>query len=435
MSDYNTDNYVSEEFDEDMDMVQMLIGYANGNEFLTRGLFEYYMYTIPLYCISLEERLKNPNYPIGERDNDTGHFKYLLDRMSFRYDSYHGDQNSEYDNIRHQFIKWYYTRHPLNMEIDTTEPLEDSTDPSVIRRCWNREGTRLMLLSEIVNINSHIMSAIDYIKEKYTFNRKISIVLIMQIFIYISKLMCLEPVDHIESLEDIYDENDLDTSHSIVNKLAPLVNETGSFTFNTFLYAYINDIILVGFPNKISTADGQHLCPYSFYTHDLDHVKDMYNSHLFLEETRNTYWKIIFINEKHKYLGTTLEGHKVLDLTQIKEIFLFVLWYQIHEDYPSASLHERCADFLETKLEDYSYDMDEGEISTFLDIYRYRDTLISILVRYAEKYPQSTVIGWLMSLGDKLLTPTDDDVEFYLGENMMYKFLCFALFEMTYSMT
>lgn len=63
--------------------------------------------------------------------------------------------------------------------------------------------------------------------------------------------------------------------YSLVNNVYPLVNNTGYFTYNSFLYALINDVLLAGIPSQVSIYDTVAGCSSQFYEHDMQHVQDI----------------------------------------------------------------------------------------------------------------------------------------------------------------
>jgi len=92
-----------------------------------------------------------------------------------------------------------------------------------------------------------------------------------------------------------------------------LVNNTGIFSINSFMYAYINGVTLFGLPSDISNFDDNTGCPLKFFEHDVTHAAT-----LPYEEDNLSVVYYSVLNNPH--------------LTkQVKEELLFTMWYMFHE--------------------------------------------------------------------------------------------------------
>jgi hypothetical protein len=111
-------------------------------------------------------------------------------------------------------------------------------------------------------------------------------------------------------------------------KLYFLVNETGFFSYNMFLYAMYHGIILIGIPLNLSSFDNQiKRPPMQFIEHDLTHLNEMTvtlsNENYF--KTFQKCYEFIFKSPKYNLVE--------------KETLIFSLWYILHEK-PSILLKE-----------------------------------------------------------------------------------------------
>jgi hypothetical protein len=143
---------------------------------------------------------------------------------------------------------------------------------------------------------------------------------IFDLFYFIGELFCLRinPISNFTQnksrrLKDHYSELSADAK----SRLCILPNKTGFFGMNTFLYAFLNGIYLIGIPVDITTFHDSTKCSAVFLEHDIFHavVYSQFAESTDLTATRVFYDKLIFSS---------------LDLYQ-KEICLFILFYELHE--------------------------------------------------------------------------------------------------------
>ena len=125
----------------------------------------------------------------------------------------------------------------------------------------------------------------------------------------------------------------------------PLTNETGWFSYNSYMYALSRGLHIVGFPSGISTYDGNYGCPVPFMVHDLGHVdamltmifynKKMPNSILppFEFEKGIKFYEIPGTDELACYYDTIMRGNYT---RHMKEILIFTLWAIIHESFVTS---------------------------------------------------------------------------------------------------
>lgn len=139
----------------------------------------------------------------------------------------------------------------------------------------------------------------------------------MDIFVFMAKIFCVKhPYE--TTYEGLNKIKALDKDCKLTkNKytMAPFINYTGEFGFNTFLYAFFNNISLIGIPSGYSSFDSETGCSYDFYIHDIDHHSEYHKQTLPLF---CRLYKAILNSKYNEY---------------DKKIALIVLWIIVHENY------------------------------------------------------------------------------------------------------
>lgn len=130
---------------------------------------------------------------------------------------------------------------------------------------------------------------------------------IINIFIFISEINCLN--------------NKINSYPHDTSRLFPVVNGTGLFSINTWLYAFFEGVDLAGFSSKESYFDSEQGCSNNLFFHDIEHIKftirPIRNSNNFIL-MRRIYYNIL----NNPYLSQLN-----------KELHVLVLWLIIHELY------------------------------------------------------------------------------------------------------
>jgi len=129
---------------------------------------------------------------------------------------------------------------------------------------------------------------------------------IFDVFYFLSQMLCFRQIDPDEDNKSL---KDIDVNIGII------ANSTGWFAINSYLFAYINGVHLVGVPTLLSKFDGRTGCSRVFLEHDVSHIKEIIDGSEEYDITRQLY-ESIMLGEYNK---------------QIKEILLFCLWFQLHE--------------------------------------------------------------------------------------------------------
>lgn len=133
---------------------------------------------------------------------------------------------------------------------------------------------------------------------------------VYEIFYFISKIKCYEIPSPLS--DDVLRE------HIKNNEFMLLSNKIGIYAINTYLFALINGISIIGIPDQFQYADGLIMCPYDFLDHDFAHdvgVKALMGSENMELLTEIYYWL-----------------HESDFNTKTKELILSVVWYNLHEN-------------------------------------------------------------------------------------------------------
>lgn len=265
MSHYIGDN---SEFDIGMDIVEIMIKYKNGDKNYENKLKNYYEEKLLRY-INVIETL--------EYDQSSITFSYLNDqskKISIRFSK---DYNKEKYKKITDIIKTY-------------ESIENY-------------------------VETEVNKSLQIIKEKYhNFLRKdsLSLKLIYEIVISVSDIFCLNnKIQIVNNYLYNYDKDNNDKINLI------LIDDSGQFTYNTFLYAYINGVNLIGVPLLESFADGNLMCTLEFIEHDLEHLSAMEVYEISSDKIKFIYYNIMDSNYDKKQ----------------KELLLTGLFYICHELY------------------------------------------------------------------------------------------------------
>lgn len=219
-----------------------------------------------------------------------------------------------------------------------------------------------------------------YLQEKFDDDEVVEISDILNIFYLISKIFCMSSysqlarsvlpyggkraglgqLDHnkIEYvsgvLQQVLEEQGMKDEYENyagihLELMFPLTNETGLFAINTYLYAFINKVYLIGIPIGLAEFDGNTECPRHFMYHDIDHtvrtIRDLDENPEIISEL---YYAIIEDESTSK-----IEKH----------IHLFVLWLIIHESngyfgiYTEETLTDPGLGFSPTIARDFEIDL------------------------------------------------------------------------------
>lgn len=381
------------------------------------AVYNYYLSQIRRYFMFAEREL-NASY-IGQwqwasRNNP---YDYIKEREERRYQQYFPNASqSQYMMYMAEVEAHYFQPEPYNFEESNTEyPLPDSSDPLVIRRCWNKDGMKILLRSEIKVHESIINEQILSYQEQYSQLKEIDVYRITAILIYIGKMLCLYPVESIENPTE--DFSGYGIPSVLWNYIYPVASQEADIGYNTYVYAFVNDILLLSIPNRIVNRPDRFLqkeesnyCPYEYLRKELQSLSEI-----------NDIW-----THRHVFADMYQKVISIPDL-KTKELLIFVLWYLIHEvkkmPLPIA-----------TEFKSYSFSEDmytpqqSGILSRHLKIEHYRSSILSNLQFYSILSDNSVIKG-LLTLGDDLLTQNADG--YYWGEDDVFDFLVYMLVYLT----
>ena len=102
-----------------------------------------------------------------------------------------------------------------------------------------------------------------------------------------------------------------------------LFNDTGHFALNTYMYAFYNDIHILGIPMNYTDYDAvEEGCPGRFVEHDILHIFEMSVKEFSMPGTKGSdYFKTVY---------QTILTDSEIDREE-KETLIFALWLHIHE--------------------------------------------------------------------------------------------------------
>lgn len=161
---------------------------------------------------------------------------------------------------------------------------------------------------------------IKIIENSYS-EKDFSLLDVKDLLIFISRLLCLDyncidvKIDDngIIILKPVSEYKILDIKD---NTIYPIVNNTGWFNYNSYMFALCKGLDFIGIPSGKSSFDGIVGCPSDFANHDIQHI-ELYRS------ARNS--SINNLYKTYEYIFTQ-------KYTKIeKEALIFTLWYIIHE--------------------------------------------------------------------------------------------------------
>lgn len=184
-----------------------------------------------------------------------------------------------------------------------------------------------------------LMEMIDTVSAKFKESTIFDIVDVLALFIYVAELACLIPNPAIEGLS----RSDLEyvTGDKEVRNIFLLTNYSGHFGFNAYLFAFVNNLHLIGIPSDVSSYDRVTTCPTPFISHDLRHIQNQGGlSHYDLSDHSYEEW-LIGITGSHppleyrKHIDTIY--YRILNDLSLDKLhrhaLLLSLWIRIHEGY------------------------------------------------------------------------------------------------------
>ncbi len=253
---------------------------------------------------------------------------------------------------------------------------------------------------------------------------------IFDIFHILSKLLSFS--DNFDSLSNVH----LERSRKSNVNLGVIANTTGLFTFNSYMFAYVNGVHLVGVPTLPSEFDGLIGCSNMFLKHDLQHIA-----------------RII---EKSKSQAKISQIYELIMMgnyaKQMKEILIFSLWFQVHETVrDTVKIYTYPYDFFYIpEKEDFFFftevfDHIDSEVRTYIIIHYEeifgclsridtdRDNYVSLYKDTVEDSFDTVTFIYNNGIGDDIKeyledASNDDDPELRL--KIIYMYGCYLLFDL-----
>jgi len=205
-------------------------------------------------------------------------------------------------------------------------------------------------LNHVSNSNEIILENFEYYEKIFfdmlnDLNNDFNIIKCTKLFIYIGMLSCYNMK---MSLDERY-------KHFLFyklnfNRIFPLVNDNGVFSLNTWLYAFFENVDLVGFTAKKSEFDGNIGCSLDMFSHDLDHLTESID----IEKDSDEF-------QTYKYIYYNILNSDYLSKEQ-KELYILILWIIIHEYVFDIKFDDPIENSIKTFIS-WSYNDAAGEYS------------------------------------------------------------------------
>lgn len=334
-------------YDADMSLIESFVrSFNRGDEISQLSVFSYYYSQLLNYWSFFKESLQKDindassesNYKYNELTPFlTYSYKEIgkeieQERRDERYEMYGDSYNTFLRGFKRsprKYIEYGYSREDIEQSLF---PLPDENGESSIHEDAlydNRLNIKNLtplsnsfiakthtvlrgkemefILKNIQMYENRFLELLEIIKKNFEAAGELIISEITYVFMYVCTLICYET--RVEYVLPV-------SYHSMLDDTSYLLpNNTGSFGFNTYLYAFFNGISLIGVPNKIADFDGRKGCPVIFMDHDYRHSMTIRSSINNVKSLRKIYYKILNSNYTKK----------------LKELLILVIWILIHE--------------------------------------------------------------------------------------------------------
>jgi hypothetical protein len=171
-----------------------------------------------------------------------------------------------------------------------------------------KRGTQTKFsVEELDQFEQNILDYIEKLAADFNRSHVLDVIAITAAFKYIANIGCLTTPKQLVDID--FDDRKMPRK----NREYPLPNTIGIFGFNTYLYAYTENIDLIGVPTKISFYDNTWGCPASFMSHDDFHTI-----------------RAGEINEFNKYVYYSILNDPNLTQSE-KECHIINYWMGVHE--------------------------------------------------------------------------------------------------------
>ena len=317
------------EFDADMaeaeTYVQLCLDKTNKN--LQNASRLYYMSRLYTYLETFKRTMENTKVHLDKVQAFKKYQKLAKKRLGYMYDrikfqssasdeQYFADEASK-NQLAEERAKWKEFTDDIDRHVEETGAIFlSSKKTKMFELYYNNLHRTIKIIEELIN------------KLEKTYN----IYLVQKLFDFIANALCfslhrfnpglfdkyMDDMTTYELYRDLITDDIFslykysDTIYS--NNLFYLVNGVGLFGFNTYMYVYMNELSIIGVPDRYTDYDtNNNKCPGSFIRHDKNHIKDLLSSG---RSFKNLYLTIVHDKE------TTLKQ---------KELFILFLWFSIHE--------------------------------------------------------------------------------------------------------
>ena len=338
-------------YDEDMELIENMVLYTkNKDNNSSLYLCNYYNIKAQEYWNGFIEYLYDENSNIGFVDNrystlppkneisklynfknidlinkDNNFPKELIDYV----DVNKGEKNKLNalvyiidNNIKQNFYDYLIKNNVKNNIIYNILSIDADQPVNIIKKysCISRESKIDYIKENIKHYSDIFYEKLNKIKNST--NLKIfDNLLYYNLFYYISILSCLD-INFLDFNDDIYGQNsnfnEIDPFiKSNIKRVYILANGTGKFALNTWLYSFFEGIILIGSCIRDQHVDGINMCAFNMLYHDIIHNKIDINKKNYddINLIKNLYYQILNSNFS----------------TQNKELFILLMWINIHE--------------------------------------------------------------------------------------------------------
>lgn len=317
-------------YDGDMELIESFVNYFNEPDKLSSELTYYYISRAMFYWRKLKEFLNEDEILKGSfneemvyEDKDKFVTKVIQRRNIKRIKKYKLNKN-ERELLESDDFKEYYKLHkPISTERifqyfyplgNLVTDIEKRVNRKVTKKELDMnsmdypEMRREHILTNFDAYEKRFLKMVDILKNKGFSNKRV-----LSIFNYISRLNCL--CIKYKSLK--INSDDPTETNLEIERIFPIVNENGSFSLNTWLYAFFEEIDLVGFTTKRAFYDNNEGCSNDMFLHDIYHIRTiMEKKQDIIDNIKGVYYKILNSN-------ITKEE---------KELHILVIWIIIHEE-------------------------------------------------------------------------------------------------------
>ncbi|MCJ7636910.1 MAG: hypothetical protein MUO21_05420, partial [Nitrososphaeraceae archaeon] len=257
-------------------------------------------------------------------------------------ESFHNPQN---ENMQYSVFLYYESRahsylNHVEKYINSPDAITDIKSGALmaVREENPTKLSETRLLENLTTIQNNIGELklkfdqmIDKAKKDYNATKVFSPEPFMNIFYFISLIYCFIDLKKIKSAtykKALFVYQDLFGSFLDLDTLIyPLPNDTGFFCINSYLYACLEGISLIGIPMRPTYFDGEFACAAPFVNHDLRHTVSINRN---LDEKQKAYYKIFY----HAILES--------DLSQAeKELHILIMWLIVHEFEEDVFFYQR----------------------------------------------------------------------------------------------